>query len=302
MSTLLEILDPQFLSRNSVYISLLVGLVAPLAGVFLVLRRVVFLGVALPQVSSCGIAFAFAVQGWGWIPHAHDSAQERLVALAGSIVFTIGTIVVLSLLERRGRGLIEGRTGLVYAMAGAWSILLLVQNPFGEHGMLELLRGEIIAVATVDVIGTAAAFVVVVVSLVLFQKEFLLVSYDREMAVTLRKRVMFWDAFLFALIGLTISVSVMSVGPLVAFGFLLVPPLIAYQFARTTGQFLALSSIVGGLAALAGFALAYARDLPVGPTDLALLGAVFAVSVALRRGWEFFRREPKPARVQTSGP
>ena len=75
---------------------------------------------------------------------------------------------------------------------------------------LELLRGEIIAVATVDVIGTAATFALVVASLVLFQKEFLLVSYDREMAVTLKKRVLFWDAFLFSLIGLTISVSVCS--------------------------------------------------------------------------------------------
>jgi ABC-type Mn2+/Zn2+ transport system permease subunit len=280
MSTLLEILDPGFLSRNSVYISLLVGFAAPLAGVFLVLRRAVFLGVALPQVSSCGIAFAFALQGWGWIPHAHDSAQERAIALGGSILFTIATILVLSLLERRGRGWIEGRTGWVYAMAGAWSILLLVQNPFGEHGML--LRGEIIAVATADVLWTAAAFLLVAVCLVLFQKEFLLVSYDRDMAVTLHKRVLFWDAFLFSLIGVTISVSVMSVGPLVTFGFLLIPPLIAYPFARTTGQFFWFSSVVGGLCALIGFAVAYRADLPVGPTDLALLGAIHLLAVGGR--------------------
>jgi ABC-type Mn2+/Zn2+ transport system permease subunit len=247
-----------------------------------VLRRAVFLGVALPQVSSCGIAFAFALQGWGWIPHAHDSAQERAIALGGSILFTIATILVLSLLERRGRGWIEGRTGWVYAMAGAWSILLLVQNPFGEHGMLELLRGEIIAVATADVLWTAAAFLLVAVCLVLFQKEFLLVSYDRDMAVTLHKRVLFWDAFLFSLIGVTISVSVMSVGPLVTFGFLLIPPLIAYPFARTTGQFFWFSSVVGGLCALIGFAVAYRADLPVGPTDLALLGAIHLLAVGGR--------------------
>ena len=70
MSTLLEILDPEFLSRNSVYISLLVGCVSPLVGVYLVLRRVVFLGVALPQVSSCGIAFAFALPSASAFPVA----------------------------------------------------------------------------------------------------------------------------------------------------------------------------------------------------------------------------------------
>ena len=59
MDTLREILAPDFLLRNSVYISLLVGLVCPLVGVYLTLRRLIFMGVALPQISSCGIAFDF---------------------------------------------------------------------------------------------------------------------------------------------------------------------------------------------------------------------------------------------------
>ena len=56
---------------------------------------------------------------------------------------------------------------------------------------------------------------------------FLVVSFDRDMAVTLKKNVVFWDLFLFVLIGLTISIAVLSVGPMVTFGFLLIPPLIA---------------------------------------------------------------------------
>jgi len=261
-----------------VAISLLVGFVCPLAGVYLVLRRVVFLGVALPQVSSCGIAFAFALQGWGWIPHAHDSAEERAIAMAGSIVFTLAAILVLSTLERRGRGMIEGRTGTVYVVAGAWSILLLVQNPFGEHGMLELLRGEIVAVSNTDLLITAGAFLVVIITLFTFQKEFLLVSFDREMALTLRKNVLGWDALLFGVIGLVISVSVMTVGPLVAFGFVLLPPLIAYPFCRNMLQFALVSSGVGGVMAVFGFAVAYQQELPVGPTDVALLGVLYAVA------------------------
>ena len=278
LSTLREMFDPSFLSRNSVAISLLVGFVCPLAGVYLVLRRVVFLGVALPQVSSCGIAFAFALQGWGWIPHAHDSAEERAIAMAGSIVFTLAAILVLSTLERRGRGMIEGRTGTVYVVAGAWSILLLVQNPFGEHGMLELLRGEIVAVSNTDLLITAGAFLLVIITLFTFQKEFLLVSFDREMALTLRKNVLGWDALLFGVIGLVISVSVMTVGPLVAFGFVLLPPLIAYPFCRNMLQFALVSSGVGGVMAVFGFAVAYQQELPVGPTDVALLGVLYAVA------------------------
>ena len=79
MGVLREIFDPQFLSRNSVYISLLIGFVCPLVGVYLVLRRVVFLGVALPQVSSCGIAFAFAMHDVGIFAGNAVHHRKRLI-------------------------------------------------------------------------------------------------------------------------------------------------------------------------------------------------------------------------------
>src|SRR5512142_668000 len=112
MDTLREILSPDFLLRNSIYISLLVGLVCPLIGSYLVLRRLIFMGVALPQISSCGIAFAFALQAWRVIPHVHEN--EHGLAFAGATLFTIPTILLLSILLRRGRGSVEGRLGTVY--------------------------------------------------------------------------------------------------------------------------------------------------------------------------------------------
>src|SRR5947199_4781639 len=106
METLREILDPNFLLRNSVYMSLLVGLACPLVGVYLLLRRLVFMGVALPQISSCGIAFAFALESWGMVPHSEGS--ESTLAFAGSSVFTLAAILLFSLIVRRARGLVEG--------------------------------------------------------------------------------------------------------------------------------------------------------------------------------------------------
>ncbi|MBA4149020.1 MAG: metal ABC transporter permease [Verrucomicrobia bacterium] len=283
METLREIFDPEFLLRNSVYIMLLVGFAAPLVGVYLILRRLIFLGVALPQISSCGIAFAFALPGWGLIPHMHDRVEERALALAGSVVFTLLAIFFLAVFERRGRGLVEGRIGTAYVLAGAWSILLLVQNPHGEHGMLELLRGEVISVSNLDMGLTAVVFAIVVTALFIFQKEFLLVSFDREMALTLKKKIFFWDAFLFTMVALTVSISVLTVGPLVTFGFLLLPPLITYQFARTMRQFILGASLVGGISGMIGFVIAYKWDLPVGPTAIAFLGVIFGVAFCVRK-------------------
>ena len=59
-----QILSPAFLLRNSIYASVLVGFACPLVGVFLVVRRLIFMGVALPQISSTGVAIALSLPLW----------------------------------------------------------------------------------------------------------------------------------------------------------------------------------------------------------------------------------------------
>jgi ABC-type Mn2+/Zn2+ transport system permease subunit len=94
----------------------------------------------------------------------------------------------------------------------------------------------------------------------------------------LGRNAVFWDVLLYLLIGLTVSMAVLSVGPLIAFGFLLIPALTAHLFARNMRQFTMLASLVGGAAAFFGFWIAYQWDMPVGPTDVVLLGLLYAAA------------------------
>lgn len=288
MESLKEILSPDFLLRNSVYTSVLIGFACPLVGVFLVLRRLVFMGVALPQISSTGVALALSVPMWLGAQPGHSAHSEHLIAFAGSMFFSLAAILLLAFFERRGRGLPEGRLGTAYVVASALSILLLSKNRYAEAGWLDLLKGEIITIDNYDLETTAATLAVVLALLVLFHKEFLFVSFDRAMAATLGKNVLLWDILVYLLIGTAVSISVLSVGPLISFGFLLVPALTAHLFARTMRQFFALASLLGGITAFLGFWLAYQWDWPVGPTDVVLLGAVYAAASALRKPVKFF--------------
>jgi ABC-type Mn2+/Zn2+ transport system permease subunit len=279
MDALHQILSPAFLLRNSVYTSVLVGFACPLVGVFLVMRRLVFMGVALPQISSTGVAVALSLPLWlGFRLADHGSHSAHALAFAGSIIFSLTSILALAFMERKGRGQPEGRLGAAYVVAAALGILLLSKNPYGEIGWLDMLKGEVIAISGFDLALTAATFMLVLLTLGLFHKELLLVSFDREMASILGKNVVFWDVLLYLLIGLTVSMAVLSVGPLIAFGFLLIPALTAHLHARTMRQFTALASLVGGMAAFLGFWTAYRWDLPVGPTDVVLLGVLYAVA------------------------
>src|SRR5208283_1644385 len=239
MDALHQILSPEFLLRNSVYTSVLVGFACPLVGVFLVMRRLVFMGVALPQISSTGVAVALSLPLWlGFNLTEHGSLSAHVLAFAGSIIFSLTARLVLALLERRGRGQPEGRLGTAYVVAAALSILLLSKNPYGEIGWLDMMKGEVIAISNVDLGLTAATLTLVIAVMGLFHRELLLVSFDREMAMILRKKVIFWDVLLYLLIGMTVSMAVLSVGPLIAFGFLLIPALSAHMVARNMRQFM----------------------------------------------------------------
>ena len=122
------------------------------------------MGVALPQISSTGVAVALSLPMWmGMAQPAH----EHILALTGSTVFSLAAVLILALLELRGRGHPEGRLGAAYVVAAALSILLLSKNRFGEAGWLDLLKGEIITISDADLALTAGtlAFVLVVLTM-----------------------------------------------------------------------------------------------------------------------------------------
>ena len=284
MDTLLEILNPHFLLRNALYGGLIIGIVAPLVGVYLLARRMVFLGVALPQISTAGVAAAFV---WHTYFHGHQSrdVSDFMLALVGSTILTFAVILGLALLERRGRGLGEGRIGMLYAIAGAVTILLLASDRVTEIGVLGLLKGEIIAIPDIELLILFLGYGAILILLTVFHKELVLVTVDREMAISLGKRVLVWDLVLFGIIGVAISLGVLVVGPLVMFGFLIVPPMIAGRSAFGMRNVSIVAALVGAGIALAGFAAAYRLDWPTGPTDVALAGLLLAVVMA----WQSMR-------------
>lgn len=289
MSLLLEVLAPDFLLRNAVYGSLAVGLVCPMVGVYILLRRMVFWGVALPQVSAAGIAATFLLQSAGLSCFAGHEAGERHLAIAGALAFTAAAILALAWLERRG-GPGEGRLGALYAAAGAATILAVAWNAAGEAEMMSLLRGEVVAISAHDFQVMTVTLALIAAALLLFSRELLLVSFDRDMAVTLGRNALAWDATLYLMVGLTVSLGVMTVGPLVIFGLLVLPPMAALPWARSMTALSLAASSIGGASALGGFLLSYGFDLPLGPVIVAAATAALVASTVLRALVDLFGR------------
>jgi len=281
MSTLFEIVNPSYLLFPALVGTMIMGLVCPLVGSFLVLRRTVFLGLTLPEIAAAGVAFTFWMQQAGLLPQMGQS--ERGVAMVGSLAFTFLGMGLLGYLEQRGKGLAEGRLAAAYAFAGSLTILFMVFNPAGQIEVLNLLKGEVIALSKAELRLLVVVFGIVLVSMLLFRREFLLTSFDRDLAFLLKGRQVVWDILLYLLAGLIIAFGVIMAGPLLIFGFLVLPALAAKPLVSRMSSFLIVSSALGLVMAFLGFYSSVRLDLPLGPTDVTLGCCLIFLAYGLSR-------------------
>jgi ABC-type Mn2+/Zn2+ transport system permease subunit len=281
VSTLLEIINPSYLLFPALLGTMVMGLVCPLIGSYLVLRRTVFLGLTLPEIAAAGVAFTFWLQQLGILPQLEQS--ERGLAMIGSLVFTFLGMGLLGYLEQRSKGLAEGRLAVAYALAGGLTILFMVFNPAGQIEVLNLLRGEVIALSRGELQLLALVFGIVLFAMLIFRREFLLTSFDRDLAFLLKGRQVIWDVLLYLLAGLIIAFGVIMAGPLLIFGFLVLPALAARPLANRMSSFLMIASLLGLVMAFFGFYSSVRLDLPLGPTDVTLGCCLIFLAYGLRR-------------------
>ena len=257
------------------------GLVCPLIGSYLILRRTVFLGLTLPQIAAAGVSFTFWLQQTSFFPDWGQS--ERAMGMLGSLLFTFLGMGLLGFLEQRHKGITEGRLAAAYALAGALTILFIVFNPAGQIEVLNLLKGEVIALSKGELRLLATVFGIVFLAMLVFRREFLLASFDRDLAFLLKGRQIIWDVLLYLLAGLIIAFGVIMAGPLLIFGFLVLPALAARPLVARMSSFLWLSSLLGLLMAVFGFYGSVRLDLPLGPTDVTVGCLVIFLAYGLSR-------------------
>jgi ABC-type Mn2+/Zn2+ transport system permease subunit len=267
------------------------GLVLPLVGSFLFVRRTSFHGIVLPQFAAAGVVFAYAILGW-WIETIglggltlqdalHDPHAASTFGLVWGALFTLGGILMLVLSGRRGGSEIA-RAAAGFAAASAAVLIFGRMSPIGRGPVDELLQGEVLGVGVHDFEVLAAALFVVAIAIVWFGRDLLLTSFDRETAIVLGKRATLLEALFHTIVGVAVAAGTLTLGPILVFGLLVVPPFAARPWARSMDGFLALSAAIGLASALLGEAAALEWDLPVGPS-IVLTSTLFLAPAAIAR-------------------
>jgi ABC-type Mn2+/Zn2+ transport system permease subunit len=262
------------LFHNQIVACFVAGLVCPLVGCWLLVRRTSFYGITLPQFATAGVVFGFMLLPW-WIRTLglggmsidevlSDSHAAINYHLAWAAAFTFGGLSLLVWLGRRGSGSEIGRVAASFAIASAATVICGRLAPAGRSFVDELLSGEILGVGIHELEVLGAFYGLVLATLFVFRHDFLLVSFDRDLAHVLGLRVTWIELLLNGITGITVSVGTMTFGPLLLFGLLVVPPLAARQWARSMTSFLGLAALLGVVSVVGGVAASFELDLPLG--------------------------------------
>ncbi|MAG63536.1 hypothetical protein CMO84_08450 [Candidatus Woesearchaeota archaeon] len=279
--------------RWSILAILVAGATLPVIGAWLFVRRTSFHGLALPQFAASGVACGFMLLPWfvaqgmfGGLPLGEVAADTH-TALNYHLSFAaLGTFGGLSLLVLVGDRLgTEGaRVAGAFAVASAITILCAHRSPLGEIFVHGILTGESLVVGIHEFETLAVVLLGGLGLLVWWHHDLVLVSMDSESAFVLGRPVKRIELLFMVVTGLSVSVGTMSVGPMILFGLLVLPPMGARPFARSMRGLLWKSAGFGTVGAMLGLFAAFRLDLPPSPCVVAT-SAVCALPGWLFAGW-----------------
>lgn len=271
--------------------TLAIGLVCAYLGLFTVLRRIVFTGVALAQLAAAGVAAAFFAAPL--LPEAWAGAAARHGATVGSLGAAIGGALGLELGRGSERQLApDARVGLAYAASSALAVLFVWRSPHGLAELRNILAGEVLLARQEERASLYLGLAAIALVHAVYRQRFWLVSFDPELARALGLPARRLTLLLTATLAAAVALALKAGGLLLVFAFLLAPALSGLALGRRLGEATRLALAAACGASLAGFLTAVAADLPVAPT------IACALLVQLALAWAAARRPGSAAALR----
>ncbi len=233
--------------QRALVAGILVGGVSAFLGIYVVLRRIVFVGIALSEMSSAGVALA---------------TLTKIAPMIGSVLTMFAGVLLFSVRWGGKRIRQDAFIGIGYVVASAGAVLLLSKSASGEGSMMSLLFGDILTVTANDIWATAIALGITLAFHALFYKELLFVAFDPDTASASGYPVRFWELALYLTVGLTIAFSIHAVGVLMTFASLIIPPVTALLLTRRMETAFAVAVLAGMIPVPIGLYVSYVADLP----------------------------------------
>jgi zinc transport system permease protein len=258
--------------QRAVLAGIVIALVCPAIGVFLIPRRLSLIADTLAHVALAGVALALVVNA---------------APLLGALVVTVAGAVGIERL--RARGALHGDASLAVFLSGGFALaIVLIGLARGFNAdLFAILFGSIVTVTPSELVLITALGLVVAVALTVFYQPLLAVTVNEDLARTSGVRVTALNVMLSVLTALTTVVAMRIVGVLLVSAMIVIPTLSGFALGRSFRQALVLAIAAALLAVVSGLMLAYVLSLAAGGVIVltALLILVGATLGARLSGW-----------------
>jgi len=258
--------------QRALLASLIVGAVAPLVGVWIVLRRLAYLGDAMSHATIGGVGLAY-LAGWS--------------LTLGAIAAGLAMAALVAVLAAHPRLREDAVIGSVEAALFAGGVLLISARDDVGVDLGHLLFGSIATVGADDLWLNAALGAGAVAGVALLFGDLRAASFDAQHAGLAGVRVGLLQTGLLALLAVTVVLALQTVGLLMSVALFVVPPSAARLWTHTVEAMTALAVAFGVASCVAGLTLAYHAATAPGATIALVAVALLAVSFAAtlpRRG------------------
>ena len=253
----------------------LVGVVAPLVGTYLVHRQMALIGETLAHTAFAGVAIGLLVIGLTPI-----DTSLLVVALIVSIV---GALIVQWLTERTTT---FGDVPIAIMLSGSFAVgTLLVSWARGTVPVTidieEFLFGSLAVVTAGGARMMAVLSVAVVAVVAVTYKQLLFITFDEQAARVAQLDVRWYNTLLVVMTAVVVVGSMQVLGVILVAGMLVIPVAAATQIARSFRETLYLSILIGQLSVLGGFAFAISQSLPSGGSIIVVAIAFYLFAIAI---------------------
>ncbi len=253
---------------RALIVSVLVGVMCPILGAYVVTRGRAFMGDALAHSVLPGMVVAFLL-----------GISPFFAAVPAGIVIAL----LMGSVSRR-TGISEDTSiGIVFAGMFALGLVMLSTATNVTVDIEDLLLGQVLGVSQTDVYVSVGLTALVLAGLYAFHRQLVYTTFDPVGAAVVGIRTSLVEYVLLTLLALVVVIGIQAAGIVLVMAMLITPAAAGYLLARRFVGVMLIGALIGAVSAVAGLYLSFHADLPSGPAMALVATVVFGLAAVFRR-------------------
>ena len=249
---------------RALVVSVCVGVMCPLLGVYVVNRGLGFMGDAMAHSVMPGMVLAFIL---------------GISPFLGAIPTGIAVAFAIGYLGRKFRVSEDTSLGIMFAALFSIGLVMISLSKGISVRVEDILLGQILAVSSIDVVVTLSLAVLVLIVIGVFHRQLVFTSFDSLGATVIGLPTRLLDYLLLVSLALVIVVSLQAVGIVLVVAMLITPAAAGALLVRRFTRVMLVSVVVGVFSAVCGLYAAYHLNIPSGPSMTLVATAIFFLAL-----------------------